>query len=151
MVLKKNVKDRSEKSFWKPVFSKDMVFRIMKIVEQTGLSPTDLVQKWILQEESMIGLMQSRKDQTIKQPKMAADTPVKKTVTVRKKGAKDVSLDHKNPGYRKELVSKVKKLKKAGMTFKKIAETFNDEKVATISGTGKWYASSINILLNPKK
>ena len=147
MVLKKkNVKSRSEESFWKPVFSAESVFRIMKIVEQTGLSPTDLVQKWILQEESLIGLLQSKKGQTTKQPKTAADVLVQKET-----GAKDLSLDHKSPGYRKELVKKAEKLKKEGMTLKKIAETFNEEKVPTVSGAGKWYSSSINILLNPKK
>jgi hypothetical protein len=44
-----------------------------------------------------------------------------------------------------------KKLKKEGMSQQKIAETFNEEKVATVSGTGKWYSSSINTLLNLKK
>ena len=39
----------------------------------------------------------------------------------------------------------------AGITLKKIAETFNDEKVSTVSGTGKWYASSINNLMKSKK
>jgi intein-encoded DNA endonuclease-like protein len=63
---------------------------------------------------------------------------------------KDISLDPNSPDYRKTLVKKTKKLKKEGMTLKQIAETFNDEKVLTLSGTGKWYASSINNLLSKK-
>ena len=151
MATKKNVKERPEESFWKPLISDEMLFRIMKIVGQTGLSPTDLVLKWVLQEESLIGLIQAGKDKTAKPPKTAADAPVQKTITAKKKGAKDVTLGHKSPGYRNELVKKAQKLKKEGMTLKKIAETFNNGKVSTISGTGKWYSSSVANLLSSKK
>ena len=150
-MAKRNLKDRPEESYWKPVFSAEIVFRIMKIVEKTGLSPTDLVLKWVLQEESLIGIIQAGKDQTVNQPKTAADIPVQKTVTTKKKAAKGDSIAPKSQGYRKELVKRVEKLKKQGITLKKIADTFNDEKVLTVSGTGKWYASSINNLMKSKK
>jgi len=146
MALKKNVKDQSEKSLRRPMISDELLFRIVQIAGQTNLSPPDLVLKWVLQEESLIGSIQSGIWQAIKQPKTAMDIPVQK-----EKGAKDVSLSHKNQEYKKELVKKAEMLKKKGMTHKKIAEAFNDEKVPTVSGTGKWYASSINILLNSKK
>ena len=58
---------------------------------------------------------------------------------------------YQSPGYRKELVKRAKMLKKEGMTHNKIAKTFNDEKVPTVSGTGKWYANSIANLLKSKK
>jgi hypothetical protein len=148
MALKKNTKERSEESYWKPVFTADMVNRIRDIMIQTGLSPTDLFLKWILQEESLIGLLQSGKGQTAKQPKAAMDIPAQKEKDTK---AVTQTLDHKTSGYRKELVKKAEKLRKKGMTHKKIAETFNDEKVPTVSGTGKWYSSSINILLNPQR
>ena len=151
MAIKKNSKDRPEESFWKSVFNADMLSRIKGITEQTGLSPTDLFLKWILQEESLIGLIQAGKDQTAKQPKTTTDIPVQKTVTAKEKAAKGDSLAPKNPGYRKELVKRVEKFKKQGMTLKKIADTFNDEKVSTMSGAGKWYASSINNLMKSKK
>ena len=146
MVRKKNVKDRPEESFWKPLISDELLFRIMNIAGQTGISPPDLFLKWVLQEESWIGLIQSGKGQTTTQSKATVDNPVQKM-----KRAKDVSIDHKSPGYRKELAKKAVNLKKKGMTHNKIAETFNDEKIPTVSGTGKWYASSINNLLNSKK
>ena len=146
MVLKKNLKDRPEESFWKPVISADLLFRIKNIVEQTGISSPDLIMKWVFQEESWIGLMRSGKSNTTKPLMAAANSPIQK-----KKGANDVSLDHKSPGYRKELAKRAKMLKKEGMAHNKIAQTFNDEKIPTVSGTGKWYASSVSNLLKPKK
>ena len=146
MVLKKKVKDRPEESYWKPVFSAELLNRIRNIAEQTGISPPDLFLKWVLQEESLIGLIKSGKGQSTKPSKTAKDSPMQK-----EKGAKIISLDHKSTGFRIELMKRVKKLKKEGLTLKKIAETFNGEKVPTVSGTGKWYASSINNLVNSKK
>ena len=145
MAIKRNLKSKSEEEFWKPLISDELAFRIMNIAGQTGISPPDVILKWVLQEEAWIGLMQSGKAQTATPPKTAADNSVRK-----KKGANDVPLDHKSPGYKKELVKRVKKLKKEGMTLKKIAETFNDEKVPTVSGTGKWYSSSVSGLLSTK-
>ena len=141
-MAKKKTEDLPEESYWKPVFSAELVSRIMKIVGQTGLSPTDLVLKWVLQEESHIGLVLANSTQT---------TMRSKTATEQDKDAEDVSLDPGSPDYRKELVNRAKKLKKSGMTLKKIADTFNDEGVLTVSGTGKWYASSVANLLSSKK
>ena len=146
MAIKKNKKDRPEKESWKPLISAELLFRIMNIVGQTGISPPDLILKWVLQEESWIGLIQSGKGQTTTQSKTALNNPVQK-----EKDAKDVPLDHKSTGYRKELVKKAEMLKKKGMTHNKIAKSFNDEKIPTVSGTGKWYASSVNNLLKSKK
>jgi hypothetical protein len=117
----------------------------MNIAGQTGVSPPDLFLKWVLQEESWIGLIQSGNGQTTTQSKAAVNDTVQE-----KKDAKGVSLDHKSPGYRKELVKKAKTLKKKGMTHNKIAKVFNDEKMPTVSGTGKWYAGSIDNLLKSK-
>jgi len=118
----------------------DLLVRLGKISEQIGLSPQDLLQKWVLQEETLIGIMQRCKGQTAEQ---AAHSNVAQT-------AKAAPLDSGSPDYRQMLVKKVKKLKKEGMTFKKIAETFNDEKVPTVSGTGNWYSSSVAWLLSAK-
>ena len=142
MAIKKNLKDRPEESFWKPVFSADMMFRIKGIVEQTGLSPTDLFLKWIFQEESLIGLMQASKDPTSQQAE------ARPSVT---KSAEAVLPGPGDQNYRKMLIKRALKLKKQGMSLKKIAETFNDENISTLSGTGKWYASTIINLLKPKK
>ena len=146
MAIKKNKKDRPEKEHWKPLISDELLFRIMNIAGQTGVSPPDIILKWVLQEESWIGLIQNGQGQTTTQPVTAVNNTVQK-----EKAAKDEPLDHKSPGYRKELMKKAETLKKKGMAYKKIAETFNDEKTPTLSGTGKWYASSINNLLKSKK
>ena len=70
---------------------------------------------------------------------------------IQKVFSKDISLDHKSPGYRKEILKMAGTLKKKGMTHNKIAKTFNDGKIPTVSGTGKWYASSIANLLHSKR
>ena len=151
MALKRNVKDQSEDSFWKPMFSKELLFRLKNIVEQTGLSPSNLAHKWILQEETLIGLMQRSKEPMTEQAETRPDTDPQKNTAAQKKRADTILPDPGKPSYRKTLIKKAQKLKKGGMTLKKIAETFNEEKVLTVSGTGKWYSSSIAILLNSKK
>ena len=142
MAIKKNIKNQPEESYRKPLFSEELLFRIKNIVEQTGISQTDLFLKWVLQEESWIGLIQSAQGQTASQSKTVVNKPVQKV-----KGTKDASAKDD----RKELVKKAEALKKKGLSYKKIAEIFNDEKIPTMSGAGKWYASSTSNLLKSKK
>ena len=53
---------------------------------------------------------------------------------------------------KKMLISQVLSLRKAGKTYKQIAELFNEEKAPTVSGRGKWSPSMvINLLGNKKK
>jgi len=169
MALKKKVKDRPEKEFWKPLISDELLFRIMNIVSETGISPPDLFQKWVLQEETQIGFMQRNKGQMARQYKASPDVTEQKpeaqdksTKVVRVKVLSDpenanpeivrvkVLPEPGSPDYRKSIVKHAKKFKKEGMTLNRIAKTFNEEKVATVSGTGKWYSSSIANLLNSK-
>ena len=151
MAIIKNTKDRPEESFWKPVFNKDMLFRIKDIVEQTGLSPSDLFLKWILQEEALIGLTLRNKGETAEQAKTRPRVISQKIPVAQEKSAEAVPLKPSNPNYRKTLAKRIKQLKKEGMTLKKIAEIFNDETIPTVSGTGKWYSSSIANLMNSRK
>jgi len=151
MVLKKKIKDQPEESYWKPLISDELLFRIMKIVEQTGISPPDLILKWVLQEETLIGVMQGNKKPMAEQAETRPDVGVQKASAAQKKRAEVAPPDPGSPNYRKALIKRAQKLKKEGMTLKKIAETFNEEKVATMSGTGNWYSSSIANLLNSKK
>ena len=130
--------------------SSDLTVRLEKISKQTGLSSTSLLQKWILQEETLIGVMQRNKKPMKEQAETRLDVAQQKTPAARKKRAKAIPSDSGKPNYRKELVKKATMLKKEGMTLQKIAQTFNEEKVATVSGTGKWYASSISLLLKSK-
>jgi hypothetical protein len=115
----------------------DLPLRIAKISEETGLDLLDLFRKWVLQEESLIGLMQPRKVPT--------PAPLEILPSEREEPAK---IDANSPNYRKGIVKRIKKLKKEGMTIVKIAEIFNEENLPTVSGKGKWYSSSISWLLN---
>jgi hypothetical protein len=125
----------------------DLPLRIEKISEQTGMPLLDLFQKWVLQEESLLGLMQRGKTQTTKQAETLSPTSSQQIPDVRKQ-EKAAQIDPNSPEYRKALVKRIQKLKKEGMTLVKIAEIFNKENVLTLSGKGKWYSSSITWLLN---
>ena len=151
MALKKNSKDRTEASFWKPLISGELLFRIKKIVEETGLSPSALFLKWVLQEESLMGMMRQRSKPVEKPLKTQPKASQQKSTTNQGKSEEIVPIASGNSEYRKTLAQKAQKLKKEGMSLKKIAEIFNEEKVATVSGTGKWFASSIANLLKSDK
>ena len=86
------------------------------------------------------------KEQTEKRPGVAPQ----KNTAAQKKNSESIPPNTGNPSYRKTLIKRVQKLKKEGMTLKKIADTFNEEKVPTVSGTGKWYTSSISLLFKSK-
>jgi len=124
--------------------------RIEKISKRTGLSTHNLFQKWILQEETLIGIMRSNKSMEEQTETSRDDKPQRKPV-VRRKSTESVLSDTDSLNYRKTLIKMAMKYKKDGMTLNKIAETFNNEKVLTISGTGKWYSSSVANLLKVKK
>ena len=142
MAIKKNQKDKSEAEHFKPVLSADLLNRIRNIAEQTGISTSDLFLKWVLQEESWIGLNKTGKGHQVNQQSKTVGKPAQKTKT-----GKNLA----SPGNKKEMVRKATILVKNGMTHAKIAQTFNEQNVPTVSGTGKWYASSITNLLKAKK
>jgi hypothetical protein len=148
MAIRKNTKAQTQTIFQEVSTGSDLSLRLEKVSEQTGLSPQSLLQKWILQEETLIGLMRHGKEQVEdKAPisKDAADRPA-----IRKKKAESVQPDTSTPKDRKTLAKRAHKLKREPITLKKIAEIFNDEKIPTVSGTGKWYASSVTNLLKSK-
>jgi hypothetical protein len=150
MAVKRNVKDQAKEILLEVPFESDLPARIVKISEQTGLSPLNLFQKWVLQEESLIGVLQNSKDRSPKRAEAHSGVSRSKAPVARKESAKADLPVPKSPDYRKTLAERAIKLKKEGMTLKKIAEIFNEEKAPTVSGTGKWYASSIINLLKSK-
>ena len=157
MVRRKNAKNQPGTTLLKALDNSDLPLRIERISEQTGLSSVNLLQKWILQEESVIGLMQhvsaggpkQVQKQSSKQTRARPGAAGQRNLEVRKK-KKPAVRGHKNPEYRDTLLAIVKQLREEGMTLQKIAETFNGENKPTLSGTGKWFASSIKHLLNTK-
>ena len=147
MALRKNAKSQNKAITIEVPVDSDLSLRMEKISEQTGLSRLSLLQKWVLQEESMIGLMQSGKRLTAGQAEASVKTGRRRTSNV-KKQKETAPTKPGNQDYRKMLAKRAKKLKKEGMTLKKIAEIFNEEQVSTVSGTGKWYTSSIAWLMH---
>jgi hypothetical protein len=144
-VLKMTIKSETKKQaktvpLLETPVNNDLTDRLQRISEQTGLSSHDLFQKWILQEESLIGLIQNSGGQTSQEPE-ASPASRQEEPAVQKKGAK--ANAHSGASYRKVLLRRMQKLKKEGMTLKKIAEIFNDENLPTLSGKGKWHASSV--------
>ena len=157
MARAKNVKKQPVIAFLQAFSDSDLPPRIEKISAQTGLSPINLLQKWTLQEESLVGLMQRASAQRPEPVKTRAARTAranvgrKKVVSGKNEKKKPAARKHKNPDYRGTLLGRVQQLRQEGVTLQKIAETFNNEKMATLSGTGKWFASSIKHLLNAKK
>jgi hypothetical protein len=149
MVRRKKTEDAPRIILLEVPADSDLPLKITKISDQTGLSPLDLFQKWVLQEESLIGLIQRSKTQATEQ---AETRPViaPQEVADLTKQEKTAEINSDGSNYRKTLVKRAKKLKKEGMTLVKIAEIFNEDNVPTVSGTGKWYSSSISNLLSSK-
>ena len=127
--------------FLQPLVNDELLFMIKNIAKQTGISPPDLFLKWVLQEEFFIGVVLNNGKKR-RQKSAEAYPNVSESAE-----AEIVPPAPGNPEYRKKLVTRIKKLKKDGMKPNKIAKTFNEEKVPTVSGKGKWYASSIHNLL----
>ncbi|MDR1874957.1 MAG: recombinase family protein [Synergistaceae bacterium] len=157
MAIRKNIKDQAEVVLLEVPADSELPGKLEKISEQTGLSPLDLFRKWVLQEESLIGVLQSgalqsgalqSSEDRLSDEDEACDAFCPKTA--RENGAKADFPAPGSPEYRKLLVNRVMKLKNEGMTLTRIAATFNEEKVPTVSGAGKWYSSSITNLLNAK-
>jgi hypothetical protein len=127
----------------------DLLPRIEKLSEQTGLAPLDLLHKWVLQEESLIGFMQRSKNAAVAQTPNCPTAAPQEFSGVRGQ-AEAEKIDPNSPNYRKILVKRAKKLRRKGTTLAKIAEIFNEENFQTVSGKGKWYSSSIINLLSSK-
>jgi IS30 family transposase len=122
-------------------FDNDLPERLKKISEQTGLFDYELLQKWTIQEESVINVLQNQGEKirlTLKQDiedqlaslfhkmrQTLEQTPDKKTEADKRL---DESIGKDNPGERREaLIREVAKLRKEGLTLTKIAEQFNTD------------------------
>jgi hypothetical protein len=140
MERRKNAKYSAETIAFQIPADNDLQSRIKKISAQTGLVTLDLFLKWVLQEESLLGLMRSSKSPATEEPQISTfpdSFPQNETS----------EINPSNSDYRKMLIERVKSLKKEGMTLNAIAEIYNKEKLPTVSGRGTWYSSSIINLL----
>jgi hypothetical protein len=154
--MKKKEKPSEESFKIKLPSGSDLPKRMERISDLTGLSNYELVQKWLVQEESLLNAssryyvetMQSKFQESFTEQLRSllrefrkADKPAGKPETEKK------TKPEKSKDYRQTLSQKIQKLRDEGMSFVKIAERFNQEGVSTLSGSGKWYASSVFQLL----
>ena len=132
----------------------DLPGRLRKVSEATGLADCELLEKWLTQEESNLHTLRYYAE---KQSRLKHDSPdvpgdvLEQPLEIQKQQAQEESEE--SPGsdsgqdYRQTLSQKIQDMREEGMTYAKIAAQFNEEGVATISGTGKWYPSTISQLL----
>jgi hypothetical protein len=153
MALRKNLKYHTNSMILDLPDDSDLPSRIERISEQTGLDASNLFQKWVLQEESLIGLIQHSKGQrerTAKKEETRSEVSRKRGPGARMQKETVENASPNGPEYREMLAAKAIQLRQEGATLKKVAETFNEENLPTVSGVGKWYASSITWLINIK-
>jgi hypothetical protein len=127
--------------------------RMEKISGLTGLSDYELLQKWIVQEESVLNAsryyaetMQAKLQQNFTEQLRSVLHEFQKTgkpkATKETKAAKETKPE-KSEDYRQTLLERIQNMRDEGTSFVKIADQFNQEGVPTVSGIGKWYASSV--------
>jgi hypothetical protein len=150
--MRKKKESPYEKGFEMKIPSgSDLPERMKRISDLTGLSDYELVQKWLIQEESALNAsryyvetIQSKLEQNITEQLRSVLYEFQKTA--KPKAMKEMKAE--NPGdYRQMLLKRIQDMKDEGMSFVKIADQFNREGVSTVSGTGKWYPSSVFQLL----
>jgi hypothetical protein len=123
--------------------------RLMKVIQYTSLSFRGLLEKWLHQEEASIEAAKLAKDEILKQVETRIDILEKKVLRLE---GKDMRWENPSRAqYKRMLVSEVLSFRKAGKTFKQIADLFNEENTPTLSGRGKWSTASITRLLYAKK
>jgi hypothetical protein len=152
MTVRKNVKSQTGTTgtnILEVLSGSDLSSRIEKLSEQTGLDVQSLLQKWVLQEESLIALMLRGKNHGTEQVETPAYVSQQLGSDALKQG-KTVEVNPDRSDYRKVLIKRINKLKKEGIPLFKIAKIFNEENLQTLSGKGKWHSSSIIWLLNSK-
>jgi hypothetical protein len=123
--------------------------RIIKVIQYTSLSYRGLLEKWLHQEEASIEAAKLAEEEILKRVETRIDILEKKVLRLE---GKDMRWeDPSRAQYKRMLVSQVLSFRKAGKTYKQIADLFNEEGTHTISGRGKWTTTSIMNLLYAKK
>jgi hypothetical protein len=123
--------------------------RLMKVIQYTSLSFRGLLEKWLHQEEASIEAAKLAKDEILRQVETRIDILEKKVL--RLEGKRVRWEDRDKVEFKRMLVSEILSFRKAGKTFKQIADLFNEENTPTLSGRGKWSTASLTRLLYAKK
>jgi hypothetical protein len=123
--------------------------RLMKIIEHTSLSYRGLLEKWLHQEEASIEAARLAGEEILRRAEERVAALEKKVLRLEGKTVREEGPEKTRD--RKMLVSQALSLRKAGKTYKQIAELFNEEKAPTVSGRGKWSPSMVIHLLDDRK
>jgi hypothetical protein len=123
--------------------------RLQKVSEATGLSDCELLEKWLTQEESNLYALQRFVESQLRLKHDSTDTLSNVSCPSQDQEESEEPIGS-DPGqdYRQTLLQRIQDMREEGMTYSKIAAQFNEEGVATVSGTGKWYPSTISQLLS---
>ncbi|MDR1376823.1 MAG: hypothetical protein LBJ22_04870 [Synergistaceae bacterium] len=120
--------------------------KMENISELTKLSYAELLRKWVSQEENVLNAEHYEEDLLKWRQHVEAQLiALQRQVFNLQRTSADEGVDELE--YRKTLLNKIKNLRNQGMTFVKISDQFNNEGIATVTGTGKWYPSSISQFL----
>jgi hypothetical protein len=123
--------------------------RIIEVIQYTSLSYRGLLEKWLHQEEASIEAAKRAEEEISKRVEERVAILEKKVLRLE---GKDMRWeDPSRAQHKRMLVSQVLSFRKAGKTYKQIADLFNEEGMHTISGRGKWSTTSIQQLLYAKK
>jgi hypothetical protein len=123
--------------------------RLIKVIQYTNLSFRGLLEKWLHQEETSIEATKLAQEEILKQVETRVAILEKKVLRLE---GKDMRREDPNKAqYKRMLVSQILSFRKAGKTYKQIADLFNEEGTHTVSGRGKWTTTSIMQLLYAKK
>jgi hypothetical protein len=123
--------------------------RIRKVMQYTNLSYRSLLGKWLQQEEASIEAAKRAEKKVLKQFKTRIDILEKQILRLEEKPLRTGKPSQ--AAYKRSLVFQVLSMRKAGKTYKQIAELFNREGTRTISGRGKWSPTAVMQLLYDKK
>jgi hypothetical protein len=123
--------------------------RLTEVMQCTNLSFPGLLEKWLRQEEASIKAAKRAEEEISRRVEERVAILEKKVLWLEGK-----DMRRESPGraqYKSMLVSQVLSFRKAGKTYKQIADLFNEEGTHTVSGRGKWSAAYIMNLLYAKK
>jgi hypothetical protein len=123
--------------------------RLIKVIQYTSLSFRGLLEKWLHQEEASIEAAKLAKEEILRQVETRIDILEKKVL--RLEGKRVRWDDRDKTEFKRMLVSEILSFRKAGKTFKQIADLFNEERTPTLSGRGEWSTASVMRLFYPKK
>jgi hypothetical protein len=123
--------------------------RLVKVIQYTSLSYRGLLEKWLHQEEVSIEAAKLAEEEISRRAEERIAALEKKVLRLE---GKTVRAEYPEKAQdRRMLVSQALSLRKAGKTYKQIAELFNEEKAPTVSGRGKWSPAMVIHLLGNKK